>query len=62
MKPADQKLLKDIRKLATDLADMLKTANDAGYAVNVGMDNVSGTLQKFEVKQMIPIDVDSGIN
>ncbi len=61
MKKADQAMLRDIRQKITSLAKDLKMANDQGYGVSFSINNVEGTVAMFDVKQMIPIDLDADV-
>lgn len=61
MRAADKAMLRNIREKAQSLADDLKRAHEAGYQVSVGMDGPRGLLALFEVKQVIPIDIDADL-
>ncbi len=54
-------MLRDIRQKITSLAKDLKMANDQGYGVSFSINNVEGTVAMFDVKQMIPIDLDADV-
>lgn len=54
-------LLLDIKTQAERLAASLKKAHDAGFMVQVGLDNPTGKLLLFDVKQMIPVDLSNEV-
>ena len=54
-------MLRDIRQKITSLAKDLKMANDQGYGVSFNINNVEGTVTMFDVKQMVPIDLDADV-
>jgi hypothetical protein len=60
MKPADQKLLKEIRADLEALAKKMGQASKQGYIVGFTVDAESGVVKNFTVKG--PIDIDSVTN
>lgn len=57
MTPAHKLLLGGIRKRINELSADIKTAHDAGYLVNFGINNATGEVT-LDIKQLVPIDLD----
>lgn len=59
MKEEHRRLLQKNREQVNNTAADLKAAFDAGYVVDLNIDNVNGKIIKFEVTQRIPVDIDA---
>lgn len=54
---ADRLLLRDIKHKCEELARCCKAAGERGYIVSFNLNGAAGTVDNFEIKQMVPINV-----
>ncbi len=62
MTEADRKFLLGIKNDAEHLARNLKVAMDHGFQITLNMDGATGTLAVFDVKQLVPLDIEKPSN
>jgi len=60
--PDERKLLIDIQTTTSQLARMLLEANGKGFNVTFNINGQAGTVDKFEVTRMVPVDFSAGTN
>lgn len=55
--PEDAQMLNQIRVIADDLARRVQEAGQRGFTINYCINGITGSVDRFDVYRMVPVDL-----